>query len=434
MLLFSPAFNIRFPFSSREVPSPAKAMATMPDAFMRQSAPRFGHLPSDAFQRSGFNTAAVHAGQEPVGPHYAVIPPTEQTTSFKVDPDHPGLYDYTRSGNPTFTRLEKTLSQLEGGRHAVVFPSGLAAETALFMGALNRGDELIIGKDKYGGTDRLLNQVLKEKYDLKVHPVDLSKSGALEAVIRQHPKAKLLYLESLTNPLLGVTDIAEATRTARRHGLKTCVDNTFASPYLIRPLELGADIVVESTTKYINGHSDVTGGAIITNDESVARQVGYLRNALGFTPSPQDVALIQRGLKTLSLRMERQSDNALKVARFLETHPAVEAVLYPGLPSHPGHDIAKRQMDGRYGGVLSFRLKGTRQDATEFMRNCKVFFPAVSLGAVESLVQYPGEMSHATVKAEDKQGFGNLIRLAIGIEDADDLIADLGQALRTIKV
>jgi cystathionine gamma-synthase len=386
----------------------------------------------DSFQR-GFNTAAIHAGQEAVGPHYAAIPPTEQATIFRTDPDHPGPYDYTRSGNPTFTRLEKTLASLENGRHALVFPSGLAAETALFMGVLNRGDAIIVDKDKYGGTDRLLNRVLSDKYDLEVHPVDVSKPGALETAIRQYPKAKLLYLESLTNPLLGVTDIAGAVRTARRHGLKTCVDNTFASPSLVRPLELGADIVVESTTKYINGHSDATGGAIITNDETMAKQIGYLRNALGFTPSPHDVALIQRGLKTLSLRMERQSENALKVARFLKAHPAVESVLYPGLPSHPGHDIAKKQMNGRYGGVLSFRLKGDRQDVTQFMRNCKVFFPAVSLGAVESLVQYPGEMSHAAVKTEDKQGFGNLIRLAVGIEDADDLIADLGQALRKLQ-
>jgi cystathionine beta-lyase/cystathionine gamma-synthase len=354
-----------------------------------------------------------------------VIVPIHQSTTFAQEEAgvHKG-YDYSRSGNPTRAALEAALAALDGGRYGLAFGSGLAAETTVAL-MLSAGDHVICGDDVYGGTFRLFDKVFKRQ-GLAFDFVDTSDTAQVAAAIR--PETRLIWLETPTNPLLKLADIAAIAELARPRGIVTAVDNTFASPYFQRPLDLGADIVHYSTTKYMGGHSDAVGGALILNDQGLHERLKFLQNAAGGVPGPFDSWLTLRGLKTLAVRMRAHEQNAIAVARFLEEHAAVERVIYPGLASHPQHALAKRQMSG-FGGMISLVLAGGEPAARALVTRTELFTLAESLGGVESLIELPAAMTHMSVAGSALEVPGGLVRLSVGIEEADDLIADLEQAL-----
>jgi len=381
----------------------------------------------------GFSTHAVHEGEEPdfrEGATGDVVMPIHLSTTFarrKVTEPTSG-YEYTRSLNPTRKALETKLASLEQARFGLVFSSGLAAETTLLLSLLKPGDHIVAFDDLYGGTKRLFNQVFS-KYDYAVSYVDATHADEVEQAIT--PSTKLIWIESPSNPLLKLTDLKAIAAISKKHGLILVVDNTFLSPYFQKPLLLGADIVVHSSTKYIGGHSDVLGGAVLLNNEAYYEKIQYHQNAVGAVLSPFDSYLTLRGVKTLALRMERHQLNALKVAQFLESHPRVKKVVYPGLKSHPQYELAKEQTAGS-GGVLSFELEGTLTDAETFLERLRLFALAESLGGVESLIELPSLMTHASVDKTVREKIGitdTLIRISVGIEDVEDLLADLSQAL-----
>ena len=375
----------------------------------------------------GFSTKAIHAGQEPDPTTGAVIPPIHPSSTYAQD----GVggtrsgYEYSRSANPTRTALQECLAALEGGRHAVAFGSGMGATDVLLRVLLTPGDHIVIPHDAYGGTFRLVDKVLGP-WGIAYTPVDLADVGALRAALR--PETRAIWCETPTNPLLGIADIAAVADVAREAQARLVVDNTFASPYLQAPLALGADVVLHSTTKYIGGHSDVVGGALVTSDDALAERLLFTQNAVGSVPSPFDAWLTLRGVKTLAVRMERHSDNAERVAEFLSGHPAVAQVLYPGLPEHPGHEVAAKQMR-RFGGMVSMRLRGGRGAALRVCAATEVFTLAESLGGVESLIEHPGQMTHMSVAGSALQVPDDLVRLSVGIEDVEDLVEDLQNAL-----
>lgn len=376
---------------------------------------------------SGFETRAVHAGQAFDPTTGAVIPPVHFSTTYAQD-GIGGLrqgYEYGRSGNPTRTALETQLAALEGGAHALSFASGLAAEDALLRAALTPGDEVLLGDDVYGGTYRLIARVLKD-WGVGLRVVDMSDLDAVRAALEERP-ARVVWVETPSNPLLRITDIAGLAKLGHDAGALVVVDNTFASPALQRPLSLGADVVVHSTTKYLGGHSDVVGGALVLNDDALYEQAKFLQFAVGAVSGPLDAWLTTRGVKTLALRMQRHSENAQRIAEFLDGHSAVARVYYPGLPSHPGHELAARQMDG-FGGIVSLALADAAA-ARRFAESTNLFQLAESLGGVESLVNYPDEMTHASVRGTSLAVPPEVVRLSVGIEAATDLIADLDSAL-----
>lgn len=375
-----------------------------------------------------FRTKAIHAGQGPEPLHGAVMTPVYQTSTFAFpSPDAPGEFDYSRSGNPTRKALEVCLAELEGGTRAFAFATGMAAESTVML-QYAAGDEVLLSDECYGGTYRLMMQVMKPM-GVEIKLVDLGNLDALEAAFT--PKTKVVWMESPTNPLMKVVDIAAVAAIARKNGARSVVDNTFLSPYLQNPLALGADIVVHSTTKYINGHSDVVGGCVVVKDEAIAQKIAFLQNAVGAVPGPWDCFLTLRGVKTLALRMEEHNKSALAIAQWLEAHPKIERVLHPGLESHPQHELAKRQARG-FGGTFSFLIKGGQPEVYAFLGKLKLFPQAVSLGGVESLIEYPWTMTHAAVPESDRRAMGiteNLVRVSVGLEDVEDLIADLGAGL-----
>jgi cystathionine gamma-synthase len=376
---------------------------------------------------AGFSTRAIHAGQDPDPTTGAVVPPIYATSTFAQD-GVGGLragYEYSRSANPTRAALERCIAVLEGGRSGFAFASGLAAEDTLLRTIANPGSHVIIPDDAYGGTFRLFAKV-HQRWGITADPVALTDLAAVEAAVR--PETTAIWIETPTNPLLRIADIAAISDIAHAAGARAVVDNTFASPYLQQPLALGADIVVHSTTKYCGGHSDVVGGVLVVDDADLAEQLTFYQNAIGGVASPFDSWLVLRGLRTLAVRMDRHCDNAERVAAFLAEHAMVAEVIYPGLPAHPGHDLAKRQMR-RFGGMVSFRPAAGEQAALDTCARTKVFVLAESLGGVESLIEHPGRMTHASVAGTALQIAPDLIRWSVGIEDADDLIADLDQAL-----
>jgi cystathionine gamma-synthase len=375
----------------------------------------------------GFNTRAIHAGQEPDPATGAVNVPVHLSTTFKQDGvgGLRGGYEYSRSGNPTRTALQEALAALEQGTAGMAFASGLAAEDALLRTVCEPGSHVVLGGDAYGGTFRLISKVLA-RWGLEHTPADLNDLDALRAVMR--PATRVIWCETPTNPLLNIADIARLAEFAHEHGALLVVDNTFASPYLQQPLTLGADVVVHSTTKYLGGHSDVVGGALVTASPELAEQLAYHQNAMGAVAGPFDAWLVLRGIKTLGVRIDRHQANAARIAGFLLDHPAVSSVLYPGLPDHPGHEIAARQMSG-FGGMLSFRLTGGEEAALKVCERARLFTLAESLGGVESLIEHPGRMTHASAAGSPLEVPADLVRLSVGIEDVDDLLADLEQAL-----
>lgn len=378
-----------------------------------------------------FETLAIHAGQQLDPTYGAVMTPIYQTSTFAFkDVNQPGPFDYSRSGNPTRKALEDCLAALEGGTHGFAFATGMAAE-ATVLALFKPGDHLIVHDDLYGGSYRLLVTVLGEK-GVALDFVNLRDLDALRAAIR--PETRAIWTETPTNPLLNLLDLAAIAEIARALGVVTICDNTFLSPYFQRPLELGIDIVVHSTTKYINGHSDVVGGAAITKDAALAERIGFYQNALGTCAGPQDCFLVLRGVKTLAVRMEAHNRNALALAQWLTTHPKVCEVLHPGLESHPQHALALRQMTG-FGGTFSFRVRGGQEEAFRLLSAVKLFTLAESLGGVESLIEHPWTMTHASMPAEVRRAVGitdDLIRVSTGIEHLDDLRADLAQALDAV--
>ena len=380
---------------------------------------------NDSQPTHGFATRAIHAGQDPDPTTGAVAVPIYQTSTFAQEAVgvHKG-YEYARTDNPTRAALEQALAALDGGTHGLAFGSGLAAETTLML-MLSAGDHVICGDDVYGGTYRLFDKVFA-RLGLVFDYVDTSDPANVEKAMR--PQTRLIWLETPTNPMLKLADIAAIAQIGRARGALTAVDNTFASPYFQRPLELGADIVHYSTTKYIGGHSDVVGGALITSNDQVYERLKFLQNAAGAVPGPFDSWLVLRGLKTLAVRMRLHEANALAIARFLEEHPAVERVIYPGLPAHPQHALARRQMHG-FTGMVSLVLKGGEAAAHALVARLKLFTLAESLGGVESLVELPAAMTHASVAGSPLEVPAGLVRLSAGIEDQEDLIADLEAAL-----
>lgn len=381
----------------------------------------------------GFSTKAVHAGEEPdfrEGATGDVVVPIHLSTTFarkKVSEPTAG-YEYTRSLNPTRKALESKLASLENAEYGLVFSSGLAAESTVLLALLNPGDHIVAFDDLYGGTKRLFNQVFSN-FGFEITYVDATDTSLVEKAIK--PNTKLVWIESPSNPLLKLSDIKAISAITRKRGLILVVDNTFLSPYFQKPLDLGADVVVHSSTKYIGGHSDVLGGAVLVNNAAYYERIQYHQNAVGAVLSPFDSYLTLRGLKTLALRLEKHQENALKIARYLEKHPKVSKVIYPGLESHPQHVLAEEQTTG-FGGVLSFEIKGTITDAENFLEKLTVFALAESLGGVESLIELPSLMTHASVAKEVREQIGitdTLVRVSVGIEDVEDLIADLEQAL-----
>ena len=377
---------------------------------------------------SGFSTRAIHAGQEPDPTTGAVIPPLHLSSTFVQDGvggTRAGGYEYARSANPTRTALQECLAALEGARHAHAFGSGMGASDTLLRVLLRPGDHLVLPHDAYGGTFRLVDKVLAP-WGVEYTPVDLADLDALRAALR--PTTRVVWCETPTNPLLGIADIAAVAGVAAEAGARLVVDNTFASPYLQQPLALGADVVVHSTTKYLGGHSDVIGGALVAADAELGDLVAGLAQHLEAVPGPFDNWLTLRGVKTLAVRMERHSDNAERVAEMLTHHPAVARVLYPGLPEHPGHEVAAKQMR-RFGGMVSFLLAGGREAALRVCAATELFTLAESLGGVESLIEHPGQMTHMSVSGSVLEVPDALVRLSVGIEDADDLVEDLRAAL-----
>ena len=375
-----------------------------------------------------FKTLVIHAGYNPQEHLGAVMTPIYQTSTFAFrGVNQPGPFDYSRSGNPTRKALESCLAALEGGTAGFAFATGMAAETTVLM-MFESGDTIVVHDDLYGGTYRLFESVFATK-QIRAHYVDLRNLSKLSPALATAPKA--VWVESPTNPLMNVVDIRAVSELAHQHGALVICDNTFLSPYFQRPLDLGADIVVHSTTKYINGHSDVVGGGIVVKDPHVAERIYFLQNAMGTCAGPQDCFLALRGIKTLAVRMEEHNRNALEIARWLEKHPKVSAVLHPGLESHPQHELAVRQARG-FGGTFSFRLRGGEDAVRLLLSRCRVFTLAESLGGVESLIEHPSTMTHASVPRDVQLQMGitpDLIRVSVGLEDVDDLIADLQGAL-----
>jgi cystathionine gamma-lyase len=378
-----------------------------------------------------FATRVIHGGQRPDPLTGAVMPPIYATSTYVQS--SPGVhqgYEYSRTHNPTRDALQAALANLEGGAQAFAFASGMAA-TATLLELLDAGAHVIAMHDLYGGSYRLFENVRKRSAALTVSFVDLSDGAALEAAIR--PDTRLVWVETPTNPLLKIVDLTAVAAVARRHGLLSVCDNTFATPYIQRPLEHGFDLVMHSTTKYLNGHSDAIGGAaIVRDDAALAERIAYLQNAVGAVPGPFDSFLTLRGIKTLALRMERHCANALAIAQFLEAHPGIERVYYPGLASHPQHALARTQMHGEYGGIVTAVLRGGLPAARRALERCRLFALAESLGGVESLIEHPGIMTHASLPAQLRASLGigdGLIRLSVGVEDVADLIAELRGAL-----
>ncbi len=379
---------------------------------------------------TGFSTRAIHAGQAPDPLTGAIIPPLYLTSTYALeDVDKTKGFLYSRVGNPTRKALETNLAALEGGTAALAFASGMAAINAV-MTLLNAGDHVICQDNLYGGSVRLFNQILR-RFGIEFTYVDPSSPANLDAALR--PNTKLLYLETPTNPLMHLIDLKLCAQWARRRKLLTAVDNTFMTPYYQRPIELGIDIVIHSTTKYLNGHSDGIGGAVVVNGAELAARLHFIQKAAGAILAPMECWLISRGVKTLAVRMRQHSANAMTIARWLAKQNKVRVVHYPGLPDHPQHKLARRQMSG-FGGMLSFDL-GTEARARRFAKRLKVFALGESLGGVESLIAYPKTMSHAGISAEERAGMGigdGLLRVSAGIEDVADLIGDLQQALRAV--
>jgi cystathionine gamma-synthase len=380
---------------------------------------------------SKFNTLAVHAGQDADEATGAVIPPLHLSSTFKQDGvgNMRAGYEYSRSGNPTRTNLQTNLAALEGGTHAFAFASGLAAEDTLLRSILRPGDHVVIANDVYGGTYRLINGVFS-KWGITHTAIDMSDPEVARTVISR-TKPKVVWIETPSNPMLKIIDIAAMVQSAHAYGAIVVVDNTFATPALQQPLALGADVVVHSTTKYLGGHSDVVGGAVILPNDTLAEQVAYLHNAAGAIASPFDSYLTVRGIKTLAVRMDRHSSNAGAIAERLLAHPRVEKVFYPGLASHVGHDIARTQMSG-FGGMISITVNGGEAAARQVVANTHLFTLAESLGGVESLIEYPFAMTHASVAGTALAVPENLVRLSVGIEDVDDLTADIISALDSL--
>jgi cystathionine gamma-lyase len=371
-----------------------------------------------------FETLAIHAGQAPDPTTGAIMTPVYLTSTYVQD--GPGVhkgFEYSRTRNPTRDALEGCLAALEGAKHALAFASGLAA-TDCILHLLDAGDHVLCSDDVYGGTFRILDKVFR-RLGVELSYADLTDLGGVEAALRKN--TRLVWIESPTNPMLKIVDLAAVARIAKAKGARTVVDNTFATPFFQRPLEHGIDVVCHSTTKYLNGHSDVVGGAVVTSDEDLHGRLRFLQNAVGGVSSPMDSFLVLRGLKTLHVRMERHAENALRIARFLESHPQVEKVTYPGLPSHPQHALARRQMRG-FGGMLTFVIRGGLEAARALLRAVRIFACAESLGGVESLIEHPAIMTHASVPRETREKLGiadGFIRVSCGIESAEDLVADL---------
>jgi cystathionine gamma-lyase len=375
-----------------------------------------------------FSTKAIHAGQEPDQASGAIITPIYQTSTYAQTGmgEHKG-YEYARTGNPTRTALENCVAALENGQYGLAFSSGMAAESAV-LSLLSAGDHIVSCDDLYGGTYRIFERIMG-RYNIKTNYVTAGNIAEYEKVLR--PSTKLIWLETPTNPLLSLVDIKAVADIAHSHNILLVVDNTFSSPYFQRPLDLGADIVLHSTTKYINGHSDVVGGIVVTNKLEQYEAMKFYQNAAGGVPGPFDAWLTLRGLKTLALRMRQHEENALAVAKYLVEHPRVEKVYYPGLPSHPDYELAKRQMSG-FGGMVSFQFKGTLADVEQIVKRFKVFTFGESLGGVESLVCHPASMTHGSIPQEIREARGltdTLLRLSVGIEDIEDILGDLEQVL-----
>ncbi len=371
-----------------------------------------------------FETLAIHAGQAPDRTTGAIMTPVYLTSTYVQDGpgEHRG-YDYSRTRNPTRDALQGCLAALEGARHALAFASGLAAADAL-LHLLQAGDHVLVSDDVYGGTFRLFDKVFR-RGGLDFGYADMTDPARVERAL--HPNTRLLWIESPTNPMLKLVDLAAVAGIAHAHGAVTVVDNTFATPYFQRPLQHGIDVVTHSTTKYLNGHSDVVGGAVATSDDGLHERLRFLQNAVGGVPGPLDSFLVLRGLKTLHVRMQRHAENAARVARFLEGHPQVERVTYPGLTSHPQHALAARQMSG-FGGMLTFVIRGGLEAARAFLKAVRIFACAESLGGVESLIEHPAIMTHASVPVDARERLGivdGLVRVSCGIENAEDLLADL---------
>ena len=375
-----------------------------------------------------FATKAIHAGQEPEPSTGAIIAPIFQTSTYVQAGlgEHKG-FEYSRTQNPTRSALEECMAAIEDGRYGLAFASGMAAESAI-LSLLSAGEHMVSCDDLYGGSYRIFERVMR-RYNVETTYVAAGNIAGYERAIR--PNTKMIWLETPTNPLLRLIDIQAVAEIAHRHNLLLVVDNTFASPYFQQPLKLGADIVVHSTTKYLNGHSDIIGGALVLNNEEVYQAIKFYQNAAGGVPSPFDSWLTLRGIKTLAVRMRQHEENAIAVAKFLAEHPRVEKVYYPGLPAHPDYALAKRQMSG-FGGMVSFQFKGVYADVDKVVRRFKVFGLAESLGGVDSLVCHPASMTHGSIPKDIRESRGltdTLLRLSVGIEDVDDLLADLEQAL-----
>lgn len=380
-------------------------------------------------RKSGFATLAVHAGQDPDPSTGAIMTPIYQNSTYKqISPGKfVGQYDYARSANPTRTALEANIAALEGGKYGICFSSGLASIDAV-LHMLNRGDHVLLGDDVYGGTFRILDKVFAQ-LGIEFSMVNMTDEQAFTNGFRSN--TKLVWLESPTNPLLKIVDIEMAAALAHRSNALLAVDNTFASPFLQNPLAFGADIVSHSLTKYLGGHSDLIGGVLVVNKSEIADKLHYIQNAVGAVPGPMDCFLVLRSTKTLHLRMERHCLNAITIARFLEGHPSIETVYYPGLPSHPQHQLAVRQMRD-FGGMISIVIKGGLKKATQFLERVSIFSLAESLGGVESLIEHPAIMTHASIPKEQRAALGisdGLVRLSVGIEDVSDLLEDLKDAL-----
>jgi cystathionine gamma-lyase len=386
------------------------------------------HKPDHDYREFGFGTRAIHAGQEPDPTTGAVMTPIYQTSTYvQTSPGEHTGFEYSRTHNPTRYALEDCVASLEGGKYGVAFGSGCAATTTI-LHLLDAGDHVVSGDDVYGGTYRLFTRVF-DQMGVDFSFVDMTDLDAFEASLTD--KTKLVWLESPTNPLLKICDIKKVCEIAHARDIPVVVDNTFMSPYFQKPLELGADMVVHSMSKYLNGHSDVVAGMVVLNDDKLAEKLHFLQNSMGAILGPMDSWLVLRGLKTLHIRMRQHQENAQRIATFLEEHPAVERVIYPGLESHPQYEIARSQMSGP-GGMITFFVKGGLEPARRMLETVKVFALAESLGGVESLIEHPAIMTHASVPPEVRAELGitdGLIRLSVGIEDGDDLIADLEQAL-----
>jgi len=381
----------------------------------------------------GISTTCIHGGQGPDPETGAVIRPISLSSTFVQKSPGNAKYEYSRSGNPTREQFEKLVAECEGGKYGLAFASG-SATTVTILNLLQSGDHVISIDDVYGGTQRFFNKVLNPNAKVEFTFIDMTKDGELENAFR--PTTKLVWIESPTNPTLKITDIKKASEIAKKHNCIVVVDNTFMSPFFQRPLSLGADIVVHSITKYMNGHTDVVGGVLICNDDKLYTQLKFLQNAIGAVPSPFDCFLVMRGMKTLPLRMIRHEQNAMQIAKWLEKHEKVEKVVYPGLPSHPQHEIAKKQTTG-FGGMITFYLKGGLQQSKQFLEHLHIFGLAESLGGVDSLAEHPALMTHFSVPPETRKKIGildNLIRLSVGLEDIDDLLKDLVNAMAFVEI